>query len=160
MARNYYSEINLHFTWHTKNSSPLLIPKIEAVVFHSVRGRCINEPGVFIHEIGATENHVHVCMSIPPTLIISEFIGKLKGGSSFDANHKLGAGSKLLDWQTGYGVVSFGTKDLEWVKGYVRDQKKRHARGDFVERLERINAVESTELQDGEAAKAEQREAP
>src|SRR5436309_1464873 len=30
MARNYYSEINLHIVWHTKESSPLLSPAIEA----------------------------------------------------------------------------------------------------------------------------------
>ncbi|MCP9494378.1 MAG: hypothetical protein MSG64_07985 [Pyrinomonadaceae bacterium MAG19_C2-C3] len=36
-----------------------------------------------------------------------------------------------------YGVVSFGTKDLEWVKQYVRNQKEHHACGQIYERLER-----------------------
>lgn len=27
MSRNYYSEINLHIVWHTKNSLPLLTAK-------------------------------------------------------------------------------------------------------------------------------------
>src|SRR5262249_48850447 len=27
MGQNYYSEINLHITWHTKACAPLLIPK-------------------------------------------------------------------------------------------------------------------------------------
>jgi hypothetical protein len=59
----------------------------------------------------------------------------------------------VLEWQAGYGVVSFGTKDLEWVKGYVRDQRKHHARGTTHDRLERITPRE-------EAAEAEPREAP
>ena len=29
----------------------------------------------------------------------------------------------MLEWQAGYGVVSFGTKNLEWVKAYVRNQR-------------------------------------
>jgi hypothetical protein len=39
MSANYYAEINLHITWHTKQSAPLLTPKIEAVVQHSVSGK-------------------------------------------------------------------------------------------------------------------------
>jgi REP element-mobilizing transposase RayT len=60
MSRNYYSEINLHIVWHTKESAPLLTPRVEAVVHHYLRGRLINLPGAFVHEIGGTENHVHV----------------------------------------------------------------------------------------------------
>jgi hypothetical protein len=48
MSRNFYSEINLHMTWHTKESYPMLVPQVEAVVHHYLRGRCINTPGVFV----------------------------------------------------------------------------------------------------------------
>jgi hypothetical protein len=44
----------------------------------------------------------------------------------------------VLEWQAGYGVVSFGTRALEWVCGYVRNQKEHHARGTVFDRLERI----------------------
>ena len=83
-----------------------------------------------------TETHVHIAVTIPPTLLISDWIGKLKGASSHYVNHEL-ANRKVLDWQTGYGVVSFGTKDLEWVVNYIRDQKEHHEKGTTVERLER-----------------------
>jgi putative transposase len=73
--------------------------------------------------------------------VIADWIGKLKGASSHHVNHEL-ANRKLLDWQTGYGVVSFGTKDLEWVVKYVRYQKEHHAQGTTVERLEKIADAE------------------
>jgi putative transposase len=149
MGRNFYAEINLHITWHTKDSAPLLVPQVEAVVHHYLRGRCINTPSVLIHEIGGIETHVHLAVSIAPTILISEFIGQLKGSSSHEANQKLGR--KVLDWQTGYGVVSFGTRDLKWVRDYIRNQRDRHARGAVEERLERITHDE---------AEAEPREAP
>jgi putative transposase len=151
MSRNYYSEINLPVTWHTKESAPLLVPKIESIVHHCLRGRCIDTPGVYIHEIGGIETHVHLCFSVAPTITVSEFIGQLKGSSSYHANQKLA--NKCVEWQAGYGVVSFGTRDLEWVKEYVRNQRERHARGQTQDRLERITAVETE-------AKADQREAP
>lgn len=45
---------------------------------------------------------------------------------------------EVLQWQKGYGVVSFGTRDLEWVVDYVRNQKERHRVGNLSDRLERI----------------------
>ncbi len=151
MSRNFYSEINLHLTWHTKESRPLLTPEVEEIVHHYPKGRCIKTPEVFIHEIGGIEDHVHLCVTVPPTLLISDWIGRLKGSSSHEANEKMG--DKMLEWQTGYGVVSFGTRDLPWVKEYVANQRERHARGRVLERLERTTQPETE-------AEAEQREAP
>jgi putative transposase len=138
MSRNYYSEINLHHTWHTKQSMPLLTPTIEPVAHRLLKERIINTPGVFLHEIGGTETHVHLAVTIPPTLTISDWVGELKGGSSHDVNKQMGRRSKVLQWQPGYGVVSFGTKDTGWVIQYIRNQRDHHRSGTASERLERI----------------------
>jgi hypothetical protein len=45
---------------------------------------------------------------------------------------------KILQWQSGYGVVSFGTRRLDWVVEYIRNQREHHAKGTVHERLERI----------------------
>ena len=65
-------------------------------------------------------------------------------------------GHKVLDWQTGYGVVSFGTSDLKWVVDYVHNQKERHASAKVFERLERITEMERV----AGMAEAEPQEAP
>ncbi len=153
MGRNYYSEINLHITWHTKDSLPLLTAQVEPVVHHYLRGKIINWPGAYVHEIGGTETHVHLAVTLAPTIQPSEFIGQLKGASSHDVNQKCGGLRKVLEWQTGYGVVSFGTRDLPWVAQYIRNQKERHRTGRVEDRLERITASE-------DEAEAERREAP
>ncbi len=115
MSHNYYSEINLHVTWHCKDSLPLLPPQVEPLAHRCVRQRIANMPGAFFHGIGGTESHVHVALSVPPTLAISDFIGQLKGASSHEVNDQVGQRGNVLQWQAGYGVVSFGTGDLEWV---------------------------------------------
>lgn len=138
MPHNYYSEINLHVTWHTKNSLPLLTPTVEPLVHRYIKQRLINEKGVFVHEIGGTETHIHLVLTIPPTIAVSELIGQLKGASAHEVNEQLGFRDKTLLWQTGYGVVGFGTGDLEWVKAYVRNQWEHHATGKTSERLERF----------------------
>lgn len=42
-------------------------------------------------------------------------------------------------------MVSFGTKDLEWVVNYIRNQKAHHKESTTVERLERITHDEEYE---------------
>ena len=44
-----------------------------------------------------------------------------------------------MGWQTGNGVVSFGTKELEWVVNYVCNQKEHPKKGTTVELFERID---------------------
>src|SRR5262249_29129616 len=98
--------------WHTKNSAALLTPEVETFTHRHLRGRLINTAGVFVHEVGGIETHVHVVISVAPTVLISELVGQLKGGASHPPNPQLGRG-RVLEWQDGYGVVSFGRGDLE-----------------------------------------------
>jgi putative transposase len=157
VSRNYYSEINLHIVWHCKLSSPLLTPQIEPPAHRFLRKRIIETPGAFVHEIGGIETHVHLAVTVPPTLLISEFIGQLKGGTSHDVNQQFGR-QKVLEWQAGYGVVSFGTRDLPWVVDYIRNQSEHHSRGTFHDRLERITQEETATQPPG--LKPVQREGP
>lgn len=147
MSRNYYSEINLHVVWHTKGSSPLLVPDVEAFTHGWLRQRVVHTEGVYVHEIGGTENHVHLCLEIAPTILISELVGQLKGASSHDVNQHFGHRGKVLQWQTGYGVVTFGARDRDWVCEYIRNQREHHSRGTIQDRLERITHPEDEKAQ-------------
>ncbi len=44
MSRNYYSEINLHFTWHCKDSGPMLTPQVEPVTHRIIKDRLSRNP--------------------------------------------------------------------------------------------------------------------
>ena len=142
MSRRSYSEINLHLVWHVKSSLPVITAEIEPRLYKYIRSYALQSSDVIFHEIGGTETHVHLAVTIPPTVLISDWLGRLKGASSHYVNHKL-ANRKLLDWQTGYGVVSCGTKDLEWVINYIRNQKEHHKKRTTVRRLERVAHEES-----------------
>jgi putative transposase len=142
MSHNYYSEINLHLTWHTKESAPLLTSRVEPIAHRLLRERILGTEGVIVHEIGGTASHVHVAVTIEPTVLVSDFVGQLKGATSHEVNRLLAGGGKVLQWQTGYGVVSFGTKDLDWIKAYIQNQREHHAGGSVFHRLERITVDE------------------
>jgi REP element-mobilizing transposase RayT len=109
MSRKAYSEINLHIVWHVKDDIPVLRDEIEVQVHRTLRGQAVNEPGVFLHEIGGTDDHVHLVATIPPTLLISEWIGQLKGSSSHYINHHI-ANRKVLEWQSKVRCCEFRDK--------------------------------------------------
>ncbi len=122
MSDSVYSEINFHITWHTKMNMPLIKPEIETKLYQFLKHKIIETPEVSLHAVGGVEDHIHLAVSVPPNLLMSDWIGKLKGGSSYDINQT--ANHKLLQWQRGYGLVSFGTQDLQWVIDYVLNHKE------------------------------------
>lgn len=131
MSKTYYAEINLHVTWHTKNNSRLITPAIEADLYAFLKNKIVNTDGAYFHGIGGIEDHLHIGLSVAPKIHLDEWFGQLKGASS----HEFG---KALEWQRGYGVVSFGTKDLPWILRYIANQREHHANNSTYDRLERI----------------------
>jgi Transposase IS200 like len=98
---------------HLFHELSLPVPKtgVGCPQFRSVLFALLQSPGVLLHAIGGTDDHVPLAVTAPPTLLVSEWIGELKGASAHYGNHTL-ANRKVIEWQTGYGVVSFGAKAM------------------------------------------------
>ncbi|MCB9849494.1 MAG: IS200/IS605 family transposase [Phycisphaerales bacterium] len=137
MSHDAYFEIYLHITWHTKGDAQLLRGEIERAVHDYIRGRIIAANDCWFDGIGGTDDHIHLIAHVAPTLNVASWIGDLKGASAHHINKEV-AGQKLLYWQGGYGVVSFGKKNLGYVLDYVHSQRERHGSGKVIERLERV----------------------
>ena len=80
---------------------------------------------VIILEAEACPNHIHMLVSIPPHIIIAQFMGFLKGKSSlmiFDrhANLKYKYGSRNF-WCRGYYVDTVG-KNKKIISEYIKNQ--------------------------------------
>lgn len=140
MSSHVYHEIYLHFNWHTKNNQPLLTGDLEVQTHAQLQEKCRRIKGAYLHGIGGTDDHVHLAINIEPFVTISELVQELKGASSFEVNKHMG--HKALEWQRGYGVVSFGKRNLEWVLDYVHRQREHHACGRIQARLEACEADE------------------
>ena len=70
-------------------------------------------------------DHVHLCVSIPPKLSISDFVGYLKGKSAlmiFDKHPELGSKWDRSFWARGYYVATVGNVNEETVKEYIKRQ--------------------------------------
>ncbi len=140
MSSHVYHEIYLHLNWHVKDDKATLTSELEPIVHQIITGRIHRTNGVWLHGINGTETHIHIAINIEPQVCISELVKDLKGGSSFDTNKKQGKGT--LEWQRGYGVVSFGKNNLPWVLEYIAKQKEHHANGKAIDRMEKCDVDE------------------
>ena len=83
--------------------------------------------GVQIIEGHMMPDHVHLVLSIPPKMAVSNFMGYLKGKSSLmifenHSNLKYKFGNRKF-WAEGYYVSTVGLNEATIVK-YVQDQEK------------------------------------
>jgi REP element-mobilizing transposase RayT len=129
-----YWRLYYHFVWTTKNRVPLITPEVEEVLFGYLIGKAHDMKSI-VHAVGGIEDHVHLAASVPPSVALSDFAARLKGSSSHRLNETLNG---AFAWQGGYGVVSFGEKQLQWVVKYVNAQKRHHADHTAVGKLEEI----------------------
>jgi REP element-mobilizing transposase RayT len=127
MAAHVFHEIYLHLTWHTKDDVPLITAELEPLVHEVLTGRCHQTKGVYLHAINGTSTHVHLAINVEPSIAVSELIGELKGYSSHEVNKQ--QRMKRLEWQRGFGVVSFGKKKFGLGSGLHCTTERASCRG-------------------------------
>ncbi|MGA2624516.1 MAG: IS200/IS605 family transposase [Bacteroidota bacterium] len=131
-----YHQLFYHVVWATKYRRAMISEEVERVLFPYLENKAKRFHCV-LHGINGIGNHVHVAMSIPPSVSISEIVGKLKGSSSYFLNKELQI-TEHFDWQDGYGVLSFSKKDLPKILHYIQEQKAHHQNGELNQSMERM----------------------
>ena len=89
-----------------------------------------------VYALNGMEDHVHLVVSVPPSVSPAELIGQLKGSSSHTAARLIHAAGHSFAWQNEYGVLSVSERHLPLVVRYVQEQQHRHAQGMLNESLE------------------------
>jgi putative transposase len=107
-----------HLVWSTKGREPLISLALESRLFPYIANKA-QSLGCIVDAINGCEEHIHLVLSIPPKLSISNAVKNLKGASSHEFSE--------LTWQRGYGVFSFGERQRHFAIEYVKNQKEHHA---------------------------------
>lgn len=113
-----------HIVFAPKYRRKVIYRELKADIGKILRKLC-NEKKVEIIEAEACPDHIHMLVSIPPYLSISQFMGYIKSKSAlmiFDrhANLKYKYGNRHF-WATGYFVDTVG-KNEKIIKEYIRNQ--------------------------------------
>jgi putative transposase len=87
--------------------------------------------GIEIIEGAVCMDHVHLCVSIPPKVSISSFMGYLKGKSTlmiYDRHPELQSKWNKAFWARGYYVATIGNVTEEAIKRYIQEQSEESKR--------------------------------
>ena len=113
-----------HIVFAPKFRRQIIYGQIKSDIGRILRTLC-EQKKVEIHEAEACPDHIHMLVSIPPNLSVSQFVGYLKGKSSlmiFDrhANLKYKYGNRHF-WCRGYFVDTVGA-NKNAIAEYIRHQ--------------------------------------
>ena len=76
---------------------------------------------------GGIANHLHLLMSLPPTVTLAKAVQEIKGNTSRWLN-EVGSG---FAWQEGYGAFSVSQPQRKKVIDYIDGQTEHHKKWSF-----------------------------
>ena len=101
-----------------------MLNRLEEILYET----CSQMDGELI-EFNGEDDHIHLLVSCPPKLAVSNLVQKLKGNSSYFLRREFW--SEIKDklwgnhfWSPSYCVVSCGGASLEVVKDYIEQQRR------------------------------------
>jgi putative transposase len=79
--------------------------------------------------VGGMADHVHLLLSLPPTIPVGKAVQLVKSGSSKWMHEKMRR--KRFAWQEGYGAFTVGISQVPATTRYILNQKKHHSKMRF-----------------------------
>ena len=132
-----YWRLHYHIIWATFERQPLLSAEREKVMYGVLYSKA-KDLDLKIHAAGNVDDHVHLVVSIPPKLSVSDCVRHLKGSSAHAINAMEGSNNQFK-WQAGYGVLTIDERSLETVKAYAARQKEHHKDRNVIRVYERMD---------------------
>lgn len=126
-----YISSYFHCVFSTKERSRLITPSLEERLWPFLGG-IARQNGMTTVIVGGVEDHVHILLSLPPTMAIAKAMQLIKGGSS-KWIHETFPEQRLFAWQKKYGAFSVSVSQLEPTTRYIKDQRKHHRERTFQE---------------------------
>jgi REP element-mobilizing transposase RayT len=124
-----FSNVVLHVVFGTKNRTPSLDAEIKPRLFAYVAG-IVNEIGGKALVINGTSDHVHLLITLPPTIAISDAMRVVKANSSKWVNEQWPSRAAFA-WQSGYAVFSVSQSNCDSVVKYIAGQEEHHRKVTF-----------------------------
>jgi len=115
-----------HIVFIPKYRRKVLYGQVKADIREILKKLCEYKK-IEIIEGAICTDHVHICVSIPPKISVSDFVGYLKGKSAlmiFDKHPEQGSKWSRSFWARGYYVSSVGDITEDGIKKYIQEQQE------------------------------------
>ena len=122
-----YTNLLTHIVFSTKERLPLMTNEIKPELFAYLGGLVKESKGKPVI-INGMSDHVHLLVSLPPNISMSDALRFIKANSSKWVSQKF---RKPFEWQKGYGAFSVSRSNIDAVYKYIHNQEIHHQKFDF-----------------------------
>ena len=125
-TRHAAYQINYHLVWCPKFRRPVLEGEV-GTRLAELTPPIVEENGGEVLDLTVKPDHVHLFVSIPPTIAINQIIFSIKGGTSHQLRKefpKLNSRLPFL-WTRSYYAGTAGQVSAETIQRYIERQKGR-----------------------------------
>ena len=123
--------LSYHVVFSTKYRRNQITEPLQDRLYQYVGGIVRSQNGRLI-EMGGIEDHVHILVSLSPSLAVSDAVRELKANSSKWMN-ELPETKTRFQWQKGYGAFTVSHSQIGKTQAYIRDQREHHRTRSFNE---------------------------
>ena len=124
-----FTNLLTHLIFSTKDRAPLIDTELRQDLFEYMGG-IIRELNSKALTINGAADHVHLLVSLSPTLAIADALRTLKANSSRWV-HERRTGHLKFGWQAGYGAFSVSQSNAAGVIKYIAGQEEHHRKVTF-----------------------------
>ena len=128
---NTYTQIYIHIVFAVQSRQNLLKRENKEELHKYITGIIRNKKQKLI-VINSVPDHVHIFISMKPSIALSDLVRDIKNNSSTFINTKRWVRGKF-SWQEGFGAFSYGHSQIDVVVKYIQNQEKHHEKKTFKE---------------------------
>lgn len=139
---NTYSQLYIHIVFTVKNRHCFIKKHWRDDLYKYICGIAKNKSQK-VYAIGGIEDHIHILMSMRPSISVSALVGLIKTNSSKWINEK-GLVPSGFQWQEGFGAFSCSQSHISKVANYIANQEAHHSEKTF--RQEYIDLLEKYDV--------------
>jgi putative transposase len=122
--------------WTTKHRTPTILVEYEPILFATIEQK-VTALKCGLLAVNSAFDHIHLALTIPPSLAVAHVIGQIKGTTSHSLNNDFEPPERF-EWQDGYGVLTFSEHAKSRICEYIARQKEHHAQGSINPLLEAV----------------------
>jgi REP element-mobilizing transposase RayT len=126
---NTYSQLYIHIVFSVKGRQNLIQKNWKDELHKYICG-IVNGKNQKVYAIGGVADHIHLLVSINPSMAISDLVRDIKANSSKWINEKRFLNTKF-QWQEGFGAFSYAQSQLNNVIAYINNQEQHHQKKTF-----------------------------
>ncbi len=129
-----YTRLLYHIVIRTKANEPTLSVDRSDDLYRYI-WKMIDNSGGKLYRINGTADHLHILMSLSPTVALADFVREVKAATSRMLKHTTGY-ERFTAWSEGYAALTYSLKERDVVVEYIKNQREHHRRVSFREEYE------------------------